>query len=81
MAPRHSFSTEVDFTMPKFTEEQYHNAIGRLQAGSNQGDVDRHIQLPLTGFGCVTTTMEALVTYLGQADRDRPPQPKINTFG
>ena len=32
----HSYSIEVHVTMPTFTEER-HNAIGRLQAGANQG--------------------------------------------
>ena len=30
------FSTEVDVTVPKLTQQQRHNAIGCLQAGANQ---------------------------------------------
>ena len=33
------------------------------------------------GFGCITTTQEALMTDLGQANWERPPQPKIDTSG
>ena len=35
----------------------------------------------LTGFGSVTTRQETLVTDQGQADHERPPQPKIDTCG
>ena len=39
------FPPEVDLTSPKLTEEQRHNATGRLQAGANQGDVARHMEV------------------------------------
>ena len=55
--------------MMKLTEEKRHNAIGRLPAWENQGDVAQHkggggVAEPLlTGFGGVTIT---------QVSRDRP---------
>ena len=35
----------------------------------------------LTGFGCVTTQQDALVTDQGLANQERPPQRKIDTSG
>ena len=35
----------------------------------------------LAGFGCDTTTQKAVVRDQGQADRERSPQPKIDTSG
>ena len=52
--------------MPKPTDDQRHNAIGCLQAGANQGDVDDiwgFAEQLLTGFGCATVT---------GSTRDRP---------
>ena len=67
----HSSSAKFDVTMQKLKEEQHHNAIECLQAGSNLGDGAQHMGFAeplLEGFGCVTTTQEALMTEQIQAD-------------
>ena len=54
------------FPMPKPTEDQRNNAIGRLQAGSNQGHLARH-----TGT-CRATSNRLWVRYNTRNVCDKP---------
>ena len=53
--------------------DAYKQGLTRVMVSGTQG----FAQPLLTGFGCVTTTQEALVTDQGQADREGPSQPKM----
>ena len=68
----------IDVTMPNLKELRRHNATGRLQAGADQGGVARRTRV--SDSACVTT-QELLVTDQRQPDRERPPQPQIDTSG
>ena len=65
------FTTDVNVTMPKHTEEQ-----GILLLDAYKLEQSRwHMEF------CRTTIQEALETDRGQADREQLPQPKVDTSG
>ena len=53
---------------------------GTANGGLQRPNIWGFAEALLTGFGCITTTHEGLVTDLCQADRERLlPKPNINT--
>ena len=71
----HSFSTKLDISMSKRTEDHCINATGRLQAGLNQGGGAWQMGVCRASINrfrvCYTNTQDALTTNHRQADRDR----------
>ena len=75
---RRFYSTDVDVTMPKLTQEQRHYAIGCLQAGVKSVDVAQH---KVVCRASINKLWEALVTDQGQTDREQPIPLNIDTSG
>ncbi|KAK7484036.1 hypothetical protein BaRGS_00024771 [Batillaria attramentaria] len=70
--------------MPRLTDTQRNNAIGRLRAGATQQAVATHFGVSrqtIAALWAVSTTLKVSMIGLGQVDPESPLRPRIVTSG